>query len=274
MEDGNLFGRKHGVIMALDMHERDLIEHVVDICNETQGVVALKMGMIPVMQYGLPRTVELLRGLTDLPLIYDHQKMGVCPATPESDLDDDGLKQARFFGGILGKCKVDGGIIYPTGDFLVPESHEPIPYESDLSVQRAFTDSFRGNGVEPFLLGRFTCDGHLRGEGGILPDDMPEKIYRRTAEAGIECYIMPGNRPEETEGFVDLVTGILPADTTPKICLPGFGSQGGTVKEAFRATRGLPSYAIIGPCDCFDLSERGRVADHVRRYCDEALAFG
>ena len=86
MEDGNLFGRKHGVIMALDMHERDLIEHVVDICNETQGVVAIKVGMIPAMHYGLPSTVELLRELKDLPLIYDHQKIGVCTAAPESEL--------------------------------------------------------------------------------------------------------------------------------------------------------------------------------------------
>ncbi len=257
----NPFHANYGVMVALDTSDPREIEYIVDICDRNYGVVAIKVGSVVLISYGLPAIRKKLREMTDLPLIYDHQKMGVCPPAPDYDVDDDGIKQGESFGRLLGESKVDGGIIYPLGG---------------PRVQDSFTNSFRDNNVEPFLLGRFTCDGHLQKEGGVFSDDVPERIYSRAAESGVEYYIMPGNRPEETEGFVNLVIEKLSEnghDITPKICLPGFGEQGGSVKEVFKRTQGLPSYAIIGPMDCFDPSKLEEANEHVKRYCDEAMGF-
>jgi orotidine-5'-phosphate decarboxylase len=258
MKRQNMFRSDYGVMVALDMGRKDDMLYVVEVCNETPGVVALKAGSIPVLSMGFDDVVPTLRGATDLPLIYDQQKMGVCPPAPELDLDDDGIKQGVFWGETLGRFGFEGGIVYPAGG---------------PKVQDTFTRSLRENGVEPFILGRFTCNGHLQKEGGFYRDDMPEMIYRRAAESGVGYYIMPGNRPEETRGFAEFVRSVLPSGARPRICMPGFGKQGGTIGKAFMATEGLPSYAIIGPIDCFDISERGRIREHLGRYCAEALAF-
>lgn len=266
MDDANLFSLGHGVVMALDMGYRE-ISPIVDICNGTYGVVALKIGMIPMLSAGLPAIVRDLRGMTDLPLIYDHQKMGRTPPKPDDPAERnvfedafgmDGLEEGRFFGELLGELGIEGGIIFPLGG---------------PRVQASYTDHFRRNGVIPFVLGRPTWDGVLEKEGGLFRNEAPDRIYAQAAQSGVEYYIMPGNRPGEVAGFISLIRGILPDGSKPKICLPGYGKQGGTVREAFRATAGLPSYAIIGPADCFDMSERDKVRGHIRRYCEEALEF-
>jgi hypothetical protein len=276
--DRNLFSQGHGVIMAIDTREMDDIRYIVDVCNENTGITALKIGgLFMGLWFGVRQSAEMLRSMTRLPLIYDGQKLGVNPPIPDTTegraiRDDmyggmDGVDEGEFYGRLIGEAGIDGGIAYPCGDFIVPAS------PNDARVQRSFTDSFRRNNVTPFILGRPTWKGVLRSEGGFFPDDMPEKIYRGAAESGVEYYIMPGNRPDETRRYVDIVRAVLPAEVVPKICMPGFGKQGGRIETAFAATRGLPSYAIIGPCDCFDITDRQKVAEHIRRYCGETLAF-
>jgi orotidine-5'-phosphate decarboxylase len=267
MED--LFDRDYGVIMALDMYEKDELRFVVDVCNNTPGVVALKVGSIPAL-HGLPHIIPWLRERTDLPFIYDGQKLGIMPPFPKdpqlrASFEDmfhmDGIQRGDFYGKLLGKLGVEAGIVYPLGG---------------SRVQRSFTHRFKDNGVVPILMGRATWNGDLEGEGGLLPfpTDTPKKIYRRAAHAGVSHYIMPANRPDEVRRFVNpIINDLGDDDITPRICMPGYGTQGGTIGDAFEATQGLPSYAIIGPADCFDLSDRPGVEEHVKRYCGETQEF-
>jgi hypothetical protein len=265
----DLFGLKYGAIMAIDLSSMDDIEFVADLCNKTEGIVAIKFGMIPILSIngGVGGIAKILQGLTDLPLIYDHQKMGITPPMPDDpahracflDMHGmDGIAEGEFFGKLLGENGINAGIIYPLGG---------------PKVQDSYTNEFRRNNVIPIILGRPTWDGEFQREGGIISDEVPKLIYDRASRSKVEYYIMPGNRPGETSQFVELVMDNLDEETTPKICLPGYGDQGGTVRQAFNATLGLPSYAIIGPCDCFDISDRTQVAEHVKKYCDEALSF-
>lgn len=242
-----MFKSDYGVIVALDYNHIGEAKRVIDIASDIDGVVGYKTGCSLALERGLPRAISELRHCTDLPLIYDHQKMH---AEDEED--------AEPFVRILKESCVDGGIFFANVN----------PH-----VQKVFTECFLREGVTPFVLARATWDGVLVSEGGIMIDEAPGNNYRAAAIDGVEYFIMPGNRPREVRKYVKIVKKNIPKGS-PTICMPGFGSQKGEIRTAFEAAYPFPSYAIIGPADCIDGANESRTRDDIKRYSDEALETG
>ena len=71
----------HGIVLALDMESLDEMKRVVERTSAVQGIVGFKVGLTAALRLGLPAAVKHLRAVTDLPLIYDHQKAG--PDVPD-----------------------------------------------------------------------------------------------------------------------------------------------------------------------------------------------
>lgn len=92
----------HGIMPALDMESLDVMKRVVEATTRIEGVVAYKFGLMATLRLGLEATVRALRAVTDLPLIYDHQKAG-------ADVPD----MAAKFAATCRQAEVDGLILFP-----------------------------------------------------------------------------------------------------------------------------------------------------------------
>jgi hypothetical protein len=253
-----MFREKHGAMVAIDTAEMDYIRMLVE-AGEELGASCYKIGAAAALTYGLGKVVGECRRITDKPLINDPQKL-----VPDYDWTEPTEERMAEEAGRIAKTVadsgVDGMIIYPLLTFLYTKP------------QTVYTRALRREGVEPFVLGRFTVDGHLQKEGGIAPDDTPSLIYSQAENERVRYFIMPGNRPDEVERFVDIVWKRMNA--LPSTCLPGYGTQRGRITRAFRAARPCPSYAIIGPMDCFSLTAgKDRLKEGMKPYVDEALSF-
>lgn len=257
---GNMFHLGYGVILAIDVSGMDGIKMLVEVGEELEGVVGYKPGALSLLcSNGLPSLSKEMRKITGKPLIMDWQKL--VPDYPMEEPTREALiESAKGFSNILKRAKIQGAVIYPS-----LTAFDPLP-------QTVYTERIAEKGVEPFVVGRFTSDGGLIKEGGVLPDNTPELIYEQAAKEGVKYFIMPGNRPEEVGGFMELVLKNMPVPE-PEIGMPGHGLQGGTIKEGFKSTLGYPTYAIIGPVDCIDMTDKNSIKESLKPYCDEALGF-
>jgi orotidine-5'-phosphate decarboxylase len=71
-----LFNQKYGIIPACDFTKMSDLENLVKSTCEIEGIVGYKIGAILGLKYGLQSVVETISSLTELPIIYDHQKFG------------------------------------------------------------------------------------------------------------------------------------------------------------------------------------------------------
>jgi len=91
-----------GIVPALDIDSSDQLDMVVKATTNVEGVVGYKLGLTTVLRLGLAAAVEHLRTMTDLPILYDHQKAG--PDMPD---------MAKKFTGVCRDAAVDGLILFP-----------------------------------------------------------------------------------------------------------------------------------------------------------------
>ena len=212
-----LFSSKHGVIVACDVKTKDELNKLVKSTADVDGIVGYKVGFILGLKYGLRTVVKTVKKHTDLPVIYDHQKAG-------TDIPEMGLEFATI-------CKdsgIEGVIIFP---------------QSGPETETAFIKALKDTGLTPLVGGEMTHPRYLEKDGGFIRNNAPEEMYVNGAKSGAEFFIVPGNKPDQISNYARLLRGIIPQ---PKFCMPGIGRQGGDIESAFKATGGLPAYAIIG----------------------------
>ena len=63
-----------GIVPALDLDSIEDLRKVVGETSNVEGIVEYKLGLQAILHIGLFKAVEVVRELTDLPIIYDHQK--------------------------------------------------------------------------------------------------------------------------------------------------------------------------------------------------------
>ena len=83
-----IISRDRSIIPACDVETLDELKRLVKATCAVEGVGGYKIGFDLVIPYGMKKVVEEIRGLTDLPIIYDHQKAG-------TDIPDMGKKFMR-----------------------------------------------------------------------------------------------------------------------------------------------------------------------------------
>ncbi len=83
-----------------------------------KGVAGYKLGLTSVLRFGLTESVRRLRDLTDLPIVYDHQKAG--PEMPD---------MAVRYTALCKEAAVDGLILFPVAG--------PRQWDGVLSARRS-----------------------------------------------------------------------------------------------------------------------------------------
>ncbi len=191
----------------------------LDLIGDTAGVAAVggyKIGAVPALTWGLPQAVERARRFTDKPLIYDHQKAG-------ADIPD----TAAAFCAAVAAGGLDSVIVMP---------------HSGPATQRALIGAARGNGLYIIAGGCMTHNDFLRGDGGYLADDTPERAFDEAAGLGVEAFVVPATRPD----FIARLDSRLEArGVRPCYYSPGFLTQGGD-RSALAAAPQRDWHVIVG----------------------------
>jgi orotidine-5'-phosphate decarboxylase len=207
----------HGIVLALDMESLDDMQRIVECTSAVEGIVAFKVGLTAALRLGLAGAVRHLRKVTDLPLIYDHQKAG--PDVPD---------MAPKFASTCKEAGVDGVILFP------------------IAGPRAVTE-FAGNAYKqrlcPIVGGDLPFPDYNAAGGGYVIDDALDKILAKSVEVGVDHFVIPGNTPDKIRHHVSWLTQKLEC---PSLFVPGIGALGGSISDAFAAAPGCRLYAVIG----------------------------
>jgi len=209
--------KNKGLIIAADVTTRDDLLQLVNLTLNVPQVVAIKVGFSLTLRLGLPGTVELIRELSDLPIIYDHQKAGT-----------DIPSMANPFAEACAEAGVSAVIVFPLAG----------PKTLDSFIKAALE-----NELIPVIGITMTHQAFLQSEGGFIDDNAARLIGKIALDLGVQNFVLPGNKPQKVQA---VCTEILTTCTPLHIMMPGIGTQGGQITEAFRAVGKHYPFAIIG----------------------------
>ena len=208
--------RDRSVIPACDVETLEQFEELVKQTADVEGIGGYKVGFELGLGYGLPAVVAAARKHTNKPIIYDHQKAG-------TDIPDTGKNFAR----VCKKAGVDAVILFP---------------QAGPETERAYIYHALDNGLKVIVGGRMTHPAYAVSEGGFITDEGALDMYRIAARAGINNFVVPGNKPE----VIKQVKYVIEAEgVSPIFYSPGLVEQGGKISVAASAA-GDRFHGIVG----------------------------
>ena len=229
-----------GVVPAVDLESTDDLLRVIEKTCEVPGVTEYKLGGGP-MRLALDETMKEIRRITDLPILYDHQKAG--PDMPAS---------ARPFVKICSEAGLKGLILFPV---------------AGPTAVRQFVGHSLEAGLIPVVGGEIPVPDYCIKGGGYFADDGLDRIIEQATKMGGRHFVLPAN---DLEMIRRRSAWLVENIRTPVLFLTGIGPLGGTIAEAFGAAEGLPSrLAVIGRKICA-APDPGEAA---RRMVDEVMQF-
>jgi orotidine-5'-phosphate decarboxylase len=210
---------KYGIIPACDVTSlKELVNLIKETCS-LEFIQAYKIGVKMLALEGAKKVVKEIRRLTDLPIIYDHQKYG----TDIPDLSGGELLETFKEAGI------DGLIIFPF---------------AGIRTLQATIEGCRRANLLPIVGGEMTHPGFLVSEGGYIADDGPARIYQDAAQLGVDTFVVPGTKIDKIKEYAGLIVDVVP---NPWLMFPGIGKgQGGDIAQAFKAASPYRCSAIVG----------------------------
>lgn len=208
--------RDRSVIPACDVETLEQFEELVKQTCEVEGIGGYKIGFELGLGYGLPKVVQVARKHTDKPLIYDHQKAG-------TDIPDTGKNFAK----VCKKAGLDAVILFP---------------QAGPETERAWIYHALDNNLKVIVGGRMTHPAYAVSEGGFITDEGALEMYSTAARAGINNFVVPGNKPDVIKQVKELVEA---EGVSPIFYAPGFIAQGGKIEDAAKVA-GDRFHGIVG----------------------------
>lgn len=211
------FPADNGVIPALDVESIDELRRLVEITHDVEGIVGYKLGVVGALRLGLRGAVQAIRDITDLPVVYDHQKAG--PDIPD---------MAARYASICREAGVHSLILFPlAGERAV----------------REFAGHAQREGLVPILGGALPFAEYYVSSGGYVADDALDRIFALSATLGVTDFVVPANDPRMVGHHAKTLQAKV---DRPGVFLPGIGALGGSIEGAFAAAAGCRRYAVIG----------------------------
>lgn len=211
-----MFKKDYGIILACDVSTLGEAESLARLSLKFEEIVGYKIGFSLGLRFGLRKVTEVLKKINPLPVIYDHQKAGT-----------DIPQMGEQFAICCKEADVDGVIIFA---------------QAGPKTLDSFISSIVCYGMTPIVGGVMTHSGYLVSDGGYIIDEAPDHIFQFSLDKGVSHFILPGNKLELIQKYYN----ILNKKPGVSVMMPGIGSQGGDLNNAFLACIGLRSYAIIG----------------------------
>lgn len=210
-----IIGRDRSVIPACDVETLEQFEELVRQTADVDGIGGYKIGF-ELGYLGLAKVVETARKHTQKSIIFDHQKAG-------TDIPDTGRNYAR----LMKRAGVDTVIFFP---------------QAGPETERAWIYHALDNGLKVIVGGRMTHPAYSVSEGGFITDEGALEMYRIAARAGVNNFVVPGNKPEVIKQVKELVES---EGVSPVFYAPGFIAQGGKIEAAAKAA-GDRFHGIVG----------------------------
>jgi orotidine-5'-phosphate decarboxylase len=208
------------IIPACDVATLADLADVVEATACLDGIGAYKIdgpGSCVLVE-GLGHVAEVVRKITDKPVIYDHQKAG-------NDIPD----MSKPFAQALLRAHVDAAILFP---FAGPKTEE------------AWIVELLGVGITPIIGAEMTHRMFVASEGGWINDYAFDLIFVLAAELGVRDFVVPGNKPERVAHYHELLTRLC-GDNPFALYAPGFVAQGGKIGDCAKVA-GDHWHAIVG----------------------------
>ena len=212
-----LIDRERSVIVAADVEASKFRELIEKTCL-VEGIGGYKIGFELGLELGLPNVVAKARSLTDLPLIYDHQKAG-------NDIPETSVNFAR----VCKKSGIEAVILFP---FTGPVA------------QTEWTKACMDEGLIVLTGGEMTHKSFLRSDGGYIDDHAPDEIFSTAMMLGVRDFVVPGNKPWAVRGYRKFFNFRL-GEGNFTLYAPGFISQGGDITKIGQEA-GDHWHAIVG----------------------------
>jgi orotidine-5'-phosphate decarboxylase len=206
-----------GIILAADVSDLDDLSRLVRTCAGFSEIAAIKVGFTLALKYGLSAVVTAINAVSSLAVIYDHQKAGT-----------DIPQMGKPFAEVCRDAGVKAVIFFP---------------QAGPKTLEGFVSAAFDAGMTPIVGLVMTHAAYLKSEGGYIVDEAPELMAKAAVELGVKDFVLPGTKPEIVKRFA---SGLLSNVKTASIMMPGIGSQGGSLKSAFRAALPHRRFAIIG----------------------------
>lgn len=234
------FKTSHGIMPALDSESVYDVLRIAETTTGIDGVIGYKIGLTLALRLGLKGAVAALKEVTDLPIIYDHQKAG-------ADIPDMGQK----FCALAAEAGVSGLVLFPLAG----------PHAVD-----AFVGGACDSGLMPLVGGDLPLKDYNASGGGYVVDDALDHIFARAVEHGAELFIVPGNTDEKVRRHATRLRKLV---AKPSLVIPGIGALGGNIPDCFTAAKGCRAYAVIGRA----IYGAADPAEAARQLAGEALKF-
>ena len=211
-----IIGRDRSVIPACDVETLAQFEELVNQTADVDGIGGYKIGFELGLGFGLLAVVAAARKYSDKPIIYDHQKAG-------TDIPDTGKNYAK----LMKRAGVDTVIFFP---------------QAGPETERAWIYHALDNGLKVIVGGRMTHPAYTVSEGGFITDEGALDMYRIAARAGVNNFVVPGNKPD----VIKQVREVVEAEgVSPVFYAPGFIAQGGKIEAAAKVA-GDRFHGIVG----------------------------
>jgi orotidine-5'-phosphate decarboxylase len=232
--------RTHGIIPALDVPDTAAVRRIVRATSAVPGVVGYKLGLATVLQLGLRAAVELIAELTDLPVLYDHQKAGL-------DVPSNAAVLARTLAG----ANIAAAVVFPV---------------AGPTVAAEFVGALRAHGVVPVVGGLLPVADYTASGGGWVSDDVLADITRIALRAGETHLVVPAT-PQ-----LQAITGLAAdAGMRPRLFVPGITSTGAELGQlAAVAGRVAGIYPIVGRA-VINADDPAAVAARLAELLDDAV---
>ncbi len=211
-----IINMERSIIPACDVETIGEFEELVKQTADVEKIGGYKIGFELGLGYGLSNVVEAARRHTNKTLIYDHQKAG-------TDIPDTGKNFAR----VCKKAEIDAVILFP---------------QAGPETERAWIYHALDYDLDVIVGGRMTHPAYAQSEGGFISDEGAMEMYRIAARAGINNFVVPGNKLDVIKAVKEAVEaeGVIPT-----FYAPGFVAQGGKIEEAAKVA-GDRWHAIVG----------------------------
>ncbi len=207
-----------GIVPALDIDSHDQLEQVVRETSNREGVAGYKLGLTSVMRFRLKESMRRLRDLTDLPILYDHQKAG--PDMPD---------MATKYTAMCKDADVDGLILFPVAG----------PTAVDGFVGAAIRA-----GIVPVVGGEIPVPDYGVSGGGYMLDDALDRILARAVTNKANHFVLPAHDVIKIKRWSEWIAANV---QSPVVLLTGFGALGGSIETSFAAAATCPRrFAIVG----------------------------
>lgn len=230
-----IVNRDKSLVIACDVPTLEDFEDLVKKTADVEGIGGYKLGFELGLTYGLPKVVEVARKYTTKSLIYDHQKAG-------TDIPDTGKNFAR----VCKNAGLDTVIFFP---------------EAGPETERAWIYYALDQGLNVIVGGRMTHKAYAVSEGGFITDDGALEMYKIAARAGVNNFVVPGNKPE----VIEQIKALIEAEgISPIFYAPGFVAQGGKISDAAKVA-GSSWSAIVGRGIYGASDRRAAALEHVSK---------